>query len=178
MKADIERKVLKAARRLLESQPDLFAFTAATGQSEWNIANHFANELHAEFPKHHCDTDVIKEPYGDKRPDVIIHRRGTHEHNLLVVEVKRSRADVEGEIEKIENNWFRPPLSYTFGAVVVINSGEAPYVVILENDARDGRIAGKRSLKTMTAGQRSARAKKASKTAGQARKAKARRARG
>jgi len=67
---------------------------------------------------------------------VIIYGRGTHEHNLLVVEVNRDKADVEGEIRKIENNWFQPPLSYMFGAVVA-STAPSLYVVLLENPARN-----------------------------------------
>jgi hypothetical protein len=67
------------------------------------------------------------------RPDVIIHKRGTHEHNLLVVEVKRRRADVKDDIAKTTTHWFSPPLRYQFGAVVVISDTEPPFIVVLQN---------------------------------------------
>jgi hypothetical protein len=69
------------------------------------------------------------------RPDVIIHRRKTHAHNLLVVEVTRRKADVKGDLKKTARYWFSPPLLYRFGAVVVINDTEAPQVTVLENAA-------------------------------------------
>ena len=131
----METTLSRAANRLITSQPDLFSFTEATRQSEWNIVGHFANELRKEFPDFHCDTDVIKAGFGNMRPDVIIHRRGTHVNNLLVVEVKRKKADVKGDLTKTTRYWFSPPLLYRFGAVVVINNAEAPYVRVLENAA-------------------------------------------
>ncbi len=132
---EMENVLTQAANRLLASQPDLFTFTEATHQSEWNIVGHFANELRKEFPDLHCDTDVIKAGFGNMRPDVIIHRRKTHAHNLLVVEVKRRKADIKGDIKKTTRYWFSPPLLYRFGAVVVINDTEAPHVTVLENTA-------------------------------------------
>ena len=94
----MEGVLTKAANRLIVSQPDLFTFTEATRQSEWNIVGHFANELWREFPDLHCDTDVIKAGFGNMRPDIIIHRRKIHAHNLLIVEVKRRKADVKGDL--------------------------------------------------------------------------------
>jgi hypothetical protein len=134
MKSVIEQKLAQAARHLFESQPNLFPFTAATRQTEWNIAHHFANELKTLFAEYDCDTDIVKPTFGNTRPDIIIHRRGSHENNLLVIEIKRDRADVDGEIAKITTSWFRPPLFYQFGAVVVISGSEEPYVVVLQND--------------------------------------------
>src|ERR1700687_5264420 len=131
----MENVLTRAANHLLASQPDLFTFTEATHQSEWNIAGHFANELRKEFPDLQCDTDVIKAGFGNMRPDVIIHRRKTHAHNLLVVEVKRRQADIKGDLKKTTQYWFSPPLLYRFGAVIVINDTEAPHVTVLENAA-------------------------------------------
>lgn len=73
---------------LLELQPDLFTFTSQTNQTEWNLAHHLADEVHKEFPDLHCDVDVIKPNLDRKRPDIVLHRRGTHESNFLVVELK------------------------------------------------------------------------------------------
>lgn len=134
-KTDIEALLNKAAQQLLDNQPTLFRFTTATRQTEWNIAGHFAVELHAQFPEHDYDMDVIKGGSGDKRPDVIIHKRQTHKHNLLVVEVKRKKADISRDLAKVLTYWFDYPLRYRFGASVVINESERPYIHVLENAA-------------------------------------------
>ena len=131
--SEVEDKLLLAGQRLFESQPDLFSFTDATRQSEWNLARHFANELHKEFPEYCCDTDVIKVGYGNRRPDIVIHKHGTHEFNLLVVEIKRKKANVKGDIKKTTEYWFQAPLRYQFGAVVVICDAEPLYIFVLEN---------------------------------------------
>ena len=134
-KQEMENVLRRAASRLLATQPDLFTFTDATRQSEWNIVGHFANELRKEFPDLQCDTDVIKAGFGNMRPDIVIHRRNTHTDNLLVVEVKRRKADVKGDIRKTTRYWFSAPLLYRFGAVVVINDKEEPDVTVLANGA-------------------------------------------
>ena len=133
-KRSIHKALTEASRTLLASQPDLFLFTSETHQTEWNITHHFANELHKLFDGYHCDLDVGKHNLGDRRPDIVIHKRGGHEANLLVVEVKRSRSDVAGEIEKIRNWWFPPPLRYRYGAVVVINEGTQPFIAVIPNE--------------------------------------------
>jgi hypothetical protein len=134
-KQSIQEAVTEASRALLASQPDLFRFTSETHQTEWNIAHHLANELHRLFHGYDCDLDVSKPNLGDRRPDIVIHRRGGHEENLLVVEVKRSRGDVAGEIEKIRNWWFPPPLRYRYGAVVVVNEGAEPFIEVIPNES-------------------------------------------
>ena len=133
--AEVKDKLTIAGQRLFESQPDLFSFTDATHQSEWNLARHFVNELHKEFPEYRCDTEVIKVGCGNMRPDIIVHRRGTHEFNLLVVEIKRKKADIESDIKKTTEYWFRAPLRYEFGAVVVISDAEPLYIFVVENVA-------------------------------------------
>lgn len=130
----IHEMLAEAGRNLLMSQPNLFLFTSETHQTEWNIAHHFANELHKLFRDYDCDLDVCKPNLGDRRPDIIIHKRGSHEADLLVVEVKRSRDDVDGEVQKIKACWFPPPLHYQYGAVVVINEEHAPFIVVIPNE--------------------------------------------
>lgn len=132
---EITQLLESAALSLLKHQSDFFAFTSETDQREWNISHHYANEVHSLFQKYHCDVDVAKPNFKNKRPDIIIHRRGTHHHNLLVIEVKRNQEDVPGEIEKILTFWFDAPLCYQFGAVVVINDYEKPMVKVIENQS-------------------------------------------
>jgi len=133
--ADIERIVQEAARLLLEHHPTLFLFTSQTNQTEWNIAHHLAVELAELFDDYDCDVDVSKPNLDLRRPDIIIHQRGIHQRNLLVIEVKRSRDDVDADVEKIRRWWFREELRYQFGAVVVVNEHEPVQVTMLENEA-------------------------------------------
>jgi len=131
--ADLKKALEKAAGNLLKKQPDFFTFTSETNQSEWNIAHHLANEVASLFPELSCDLDVIKPNYESRRPDIILHRRGSQKDNFLVIEVKRVRDDVEGDLARIKQYWFRGELHYRFGAVVVINETEAPFIELLSN---------------------------------------------
>jgi hypothetical protein len=133
--ASIESKLRAAAESLCAAQPNLFGFTAATRQSEWNIAAHYAEEVAALFPGYDMDRDVIKHRMRKKRPDIIIHSRGTHARNYLVIEVKRHKKDVAAEKEKIRTTWFRAPLKYRYGAVVVLNGTGPADVTVMRNTA-------------------------------------------
>src|SRR5262245_38994857 len=136
----IEKLIRDAIANLFAHQPDFWDFTAATNQTEWNIAHHLANELHAILRHYHCDLDVSKPNFDSKRPDIILHRRGRHNHNFLVIEVKRHAGDVGDDIDKIHNSWFYPPLQYHFGAVVAIpDGGDAAesFVAVFANPHRE-----------------------------------------
>lgn len=133
--AELKTILEESIAKLFEHQPDMFEFTSATGQTEWNLAHHLANELCAFFPKLECDLDVVKRDYGDKRPDIIFHRRGTHRSNYLVIELKREgqRGEIDDDIEKIKEEWFRPPLHYRFGAVVDLRSDGRHEIQVFRN---------------------------------------------
>jgi hypothetical protein len=120
---------------MLANQPNFFDFTSETNQTEWNIAHHLAVELHALFNGYDCDVDVAKPNLGRNRPDIIIHKRGGHRDNFLVVEVKRNVGDIWDDVQKIVAWWFEPRLLYRFGAVVAIDKSiDPPVVVPFAND--------------------------------------------
>lgn len=75
-----------------EKNTTLGHYTSQTGQHELNLAFHYASELKKWFPWLNCDFDVTKRNCGRKRPDIILHRRGTNALNFLVVEVKREKS--------------------------------------------------------------------------------------
>ena len=136
MNKDQIKELLEGAINiLLENQPNLFEFTSETNQTEWNIAHHYAIEVHKMFLDYECDLDISKPNLGDRRPDIVIHRRGTHDSNFLVIEVKRSQRDVASDLEKIKSFWFTPHLQYEFGAVVVIEEGGNNSVIVVKNGA-------------------------------------------
>ena len=94
MKAAMNQNKLKnilesAAYNLFRNQPNIFEFTSETGQTEWNLTHHLANEIHKLLPDYDCDLDVTKRNYDNRRPDIIFHKRGTNRYNLLVIEVKK-----------------------------------------------------------------------------------------
>lgn len=124
-----------AAMSLAEEQPTLSKFTSETNEYEPNLSFHYANTLRRFLFWLDCDFDVIKPNFENKRPDIIFHKRGIHSLNFLVVEVKRSERDAEEDIEKINDNWFKEPLSYRFGASVVLRENGSFCVQLLESSA-------------------------------------------
>jgi hypothetical protein len=115
------QKILSAAvDNLFINQPNIFDFTSETGQSEWNLSHHLANEINKLLPNLDCDLDVIKVNIGNKRPDIIFHKRGSNKNNFLVIEVKRGGypSEIKEDISKIRSYWFGERLCYKFGAVI------------------------------------------------------------
>jgi hypothetical protein len=132
---ELKRTIEAAIESLFKHQPNIFDFTPETGQTEWNLAHHLANELHVFFRSLDHDLDVTKKDYGYRRPDIIFHKRGTHEANHLVVELKKdgSHQEIEAAIDKIHTYWFQEPLRYDFGAVVNLQSDQTFQVQVFEN---------------------------------------------
>ena len=133
--AIIKEGLKRAIKALFNNQPNIFEFTSETIQTEWNIAHHLANEIKKIFADHDCDLDVIKSNLERRRPDIIFHKRGTHEFNFLVIEVKRDGrlAEIEDDKEKIKLYWFGNRLKYQYGAVINIKNDKSYQVEAFEN---------------------------------------------
>lgn len=116
--AHILASALLRLRRAEEKRGD---FTSQTNWHEPNLSFHLANELVPYLFWLDCDFDMTKSGHEDKRPDIIFHRRGTNNLNFLVIEVKRegNRSGIEGDLEKIRNEWFAGSLLYRFGAGII-----------------------------------------------------------
>ncbi|HSX23711.1 MAG TPA: hypothetical protein VLE74_01295, partial [Candidatus Saccharimonadales bacterium] len=81
------------------------------------------------------DLELIKQNYERKRPDIVIHKRGTNKSNLLVVEIKRNGLvrNTESDLNKIQEYWFEAPLNYRYGVVVNFISTANTPLQLLEN---------------------------------------------
>lgn len=134
-KTKLQTILVEAVGNLFRKQENIFNFTSETGQTEWNLAHHFANEVAVYFPEYDCDLDVIKVNFDRKRPDIIIHKRGTNKSNFLVIEAKRDgdTKTISDDIEKIKNNWFQRNLSYKFGAIVNLLNSKNSQIEVFEN---------------------------------------------
>lgn len=135
---DIRNAMEQAYNQMFASQPNLFTYTPETRLTEWNLAHHYANEIHKLYKQYNCDIDVTKHTEDYKRPDIILHERGTHENNFLVIEVKYNKhpREVEDDIRKIHTHWFQLPLFYTYGATLLIRDGQAPEIQVFMNPAK------------------------------------------
>ena len=101
--SDLIGKILcSSVRNLFINQPNMFNFTPKTGQTEWNLTHHLANEIHKYIFWLDYDLDVTKRNRQNKRPDIILHKRGINTLNFLVVEVKCGYRTVEKDIRKIK----------------------------------------------------------------------------
>lgn len=71
--------------------------------SEWNLAHHLAESLKRVFEKYDVDVELIKDPTNE-RPDIVVHKRGVNDYNLLAIEVKikPTKTDVQQDVEKLE----------------------------------------------------------------------------
>ena len=119
----VKEAIDKAIKSLFANQSDIFSLTSESAQTEWNLTTHLAHELSALLPMLAYDVDIKKPDAGDRRPDIVFHRRGTHEDNFLVIEVKRNNPKaLIGELRKIEQYWFAEPYLYQFGAALNLNS--------------------------------------------------------
>lgn len=134
----VENTLKQAAKNLSNKQPNLYLFTDATTNTEWNLCHHLSVEIHELFPELDYDLDVIKPGFGRKRPDIIFHLREEKgfEANILVVEAKLngSTRALQNEVNKILDNWFQPPLSYQFGAVINFVTNQLPEIIFMRNN--------------------------------------------
>jgi hypothetical protein len=63
--------------------------------------------------------NITKRDYGNRRPDIIFHKRGINQLNFLVCEIKTNGSSDE-DIKKIKRDWMRSPSWYHFGASIVV----------------------------------------------------------
>ena len=130
----INRILCSALKNLFDSQQDILNFTSQTGQTEWNLTHHLANEIHKYIFWLNHDLDVTKRNIHNKRPDIIFHKRGTNELNFLIIEVKYGDVSVEEDIKKIQEDWMGGELNYRFGASIKIVSKDKYEVIVFENN--------------------------------------------
>jgi hypothetical protein len=134
--AQIKQMLKIAAKNLFENQPTIYNFTSESGRSEWNLAHHLANEIMKLCPGLDCDLEIPKRNIKNKRPDIILHRRGTHKENRLVVEVKtdRTQGEIGSDIDKVKTDWFQSKLCYQFGSVVHLKDDKSVDVQVFQNE--------------------------------------------
>ena len=127
-----------AAEALFDNQPDIYSLTPASGDTEMYLVHYYTNEVRRLLPEseYDCDPEINKRlPKKIKRPDLVVHKRGTHDHNFLVIEVKRNgkRGQIKSDGWKIKNYFFKEPYKYDFGALVNLKSDKKYSVEVLEN---------------------------------------------
>jgi hypothetical protein len=130
----LRRILYSALKNLFDNQPNIFDFTSQTGQTEWNLAHHLANEIHKYIFWLDHDLDVTKRYIDNKRPDIIFHKRGINELNFLVIEVKFRNKSIQKDVEKIQEDWMGEQLNYRFGASIKILSKDKYEIIVFEKN--------------------------------------------
>lgn len=133
---DVERRVCRVVERLWEHDKHLLDVDA----SERSITHHLAIYLQQEFQGWDVDIEYNRDGYDIKRlrdlrdvpsdavyPDIIVHRRGTNDDNLLVIEVKKrdSRHGFdETKLGEFTKSLTEDGLGYRWGLHLILQSNE------------------------------------------------------
>jgi len=108
---------------------------------ERTITHKLAEYLQALFPHWNVDCEYNRDGLGPKRvhvlachpqredegsnvfPDVIVHQRGNNNHNILIIEAKKSSRENEAvdEFDRQKVEAFANDLHYRYGALIVFH---------------------------------------------------------
>ena len=90
---------------------------------DWNVDCEYNRDGHAPKRVRHAARQPPREDEGSNVfPDIIIHQRGTNEHNILVLEAKKAH-DLDQEVDERDRakvEAFAIDLDYRCGALVVV----------------------------------------------------------
>ena len=133
---EIETALGNAVDELIQSDRYLLEVDA----SERSISHHLAVYLAGQVPKFNVDCEYNRDgfnpkslylgelPYTDALedeavtvfPDIIVHRRGSNEDNLLALEMKKANARRDAEFDRRKLRAFRAQLHYRHAVHLVI----------------------------------------------------------
>jgi hypothetical protein len=143
-KAQIEIALNRAIDRFVECDCHLLAADA----NERSMSHRIAIYLEQEMPGYNVDCEYNRDGFDVKRlqlspyptsadndeavtvfPDIIVHRRGNNDHNLLVVEMKKAAAgtDLAYDLQKLRA--FRRELKYTWAVHLIIGHSRNGHLV-------------------------------------------------
>lgn len=126
--------VLRALQRFFACDADLLKLDA----NERTITHRFAMYLQDELPDWHVDCEYNRDGHDPKRvslptlhprdddsdattvfPDVIVHHRGLEE-NYLVLEFKKIRNGLDGDVDRQKLRAYKKELHYSYALFVAI----------------------------------------------------------
>jgi len=116
--AGIIEKTRDACKHISDNESGIWHTT------EWNICSHLQSRLNEVFSGYNVDVELIKN--DGRRPDIVIHQRGSNSDNLVVFQAKKnpSTKDIQEDLDKISETFFGNPYFYKFG--VLISIGKLP----------------------------------------------------
>jgi hypothetical protein len=143
-KTQIEVALNRAIDKFVEDDKHLLAADA----SERSMSHRIAVYLEQEMPGYDVDCEYNRDGFDVKRlqlvqgltsadndeavtvfPDIIVHRRGNNDHNLLVVEMKKAAegTDIAFDLHKLRA--FRRELKYTWAVHLIIGRARNGHLV-------------------------------------------------
>jgi hypothetical protein len=132
-----------ALNRTIDSFVKCDSYLLAADANERSMSHLIAIYLEQEMPGYNVDCEYNRDGFNVKRlqlvppltssdndeavtvfPDIIVHRRGSNDHNLLVVEMKKAAAgnDLTYDCQKLRA--FRRDLKYTWAAHLIIGRSQ------------------------------------------------------
>lgn len=141
---DIDYRLNRALDTLFEVDDYLLSVDS----SERSISHQLAVHLAQEFPGYDVDCEYNRDGFDVKRlqlsqrpvndddleavtvfPDIIVHRRGTNEHNLLAIEMKKGSSTIRPDYDFEKLKAFRQELKYAFAVHVTVGRQGASKLV-------------------------------------------------
>ena len=137
-----KEKIVKAAvRNALQKLIKHDSYLLDVDCAEQTISHRLAIYLAEEFPRYDVDCEYNRDGTNVKRlslaqqcvqvadggiyltgvvPDIVVHMRGTHDDNLLVIEMKKAEENIEHD--RLKLNAFKAQLNYQYAAHIVVGS--------------------------------------------------------
>ncbi len=138
-RAQIEDALNRAIDRFVECDSHLLAADV----NERSMSHRIAIYLEQEIPGYNVDCEYNRDRFDIKRlqleppltsaendeavtvfPDIIVHRRGNNDHNLLVVEMKKAAAGTDLAYDCQKLRAFRRELKYTWAAHLIFGRSQ------------------------------------------------------
>ena len=134
---DFKNLLNKSIEKFQQEEESLFSIYQASLQEE-TISHHLACKMGVIFGNYNVDCEYNRQPGGDKkqddqsanrRPDIIIHKRGNNDSNLALIEVKwdGNRSNDSIKITSFSN------LRYAYGVAVRFDKDGKTASIIIYN---------------------------------------------
>ena len=131
MKELLEKLIKKSLDDLYQNDHDLLKRKVAERDLTGLFAHYFRNNMKdTAIAEYNVDCEYNRDGYGMKKidgtlvyPDFILHKRGTNESNLLIIEFKTwwnsdNREDIE-KLKAMMSEWYR--YQYQYGYSIILN---------------------------------------------------------
>ncbi len=131
MKELLEKLIKKSLDDLYQNDQDLLKRKVAERDLTGLFAHYFRNNMKdTAIAEYNVDCEYNRDGYGMKKidgtlvyPDFILHKRGTNESNLLIIEFKTwwnsdNREDIE-KLKAMMSEWYR--YQYQYGYSIILN---------------------------------------------------------